>query len=133
MPNARIFCESPHFTVVATCECLAQRRSASITASALSSKTSPLGGGWDFFALFLWWDSYWAQTDQGSPRRISRWTAGVPPLIYAIPLRVFTITGGGHHDSPCDLPAVVRGGPAPNQSFGSAVGGTTALLGLPDI
>ena len=43
------------------------------------------------------------------------------------------ITGGGHHDSPFDLPAVVRGGPAPNQSFGSAVGGTTALLGLPDM
>src|SRR5208282_6527000 len=26
-----------------------------------------------------------AHPDQGSPRRISRWTAGVPPLIYAIP------------------------------------------------
>src|SRR5208282_3317025 len=46
-----------------------------------------------------------AHPDQGSPRRISRWTAGVPPLIYAIPPGVFTITGGGYHDSPFDLPA----------------------------
>jgi len=30
-------------------------------------------------------DSFWAHPDQGSPRRISGWNAGVPPLIYALP------------------------------------------------
>jgi hypothetical protein len=89
--------------------------------------------GLSIFQGFVLGRFFSAHTDQGSPRRISRRNAGVPPLIYAIPLRVFTFTGGGHHDSPFDLPAVVRGGPAPNQTFGSAVGGTTALLGLPDI
>ena len=39
----------------------------------------------------------------------------------------------GYHDSPYDLPAFVRGGPAPNQTFDPAWGGTTALLGLPDM
>jgi hypothetical protein len=80
-------------------------RSASITASALSSKTSPWGWRLDFSRAFPLCDSFSAHPDQGSPPRISRWNAGVPPLIYAIPLRVFTITGGGHHDSPFDLPA----------------------------
>src|SRR5690349_13166242 len=89
-------------------------------ADVIFSRLSPVG-----FVL--------GSTDQGLPRRISRWTAGVPPLIYAMPLRVFIITGSGHHDSPFDLPAVVRGGPAPNQVVDPAGGGTTPLLGLPDI
>ena len=89
--------------------------------------------GLSIFQGFVLGRFFSAHTDQGSPRRISRWNAGVPPLIYSIPLRVLTITSSGHHDSPFDLPAVVRGGPAPNQTVGSAVGGTTALLGLPDM
>src|SRR5208337_2494876 len=73
-------------------------RSASITASALSSNISPLGWRLAFSRAFPLVDSFSAHPDQGSPPRISRWNAGVPPLIYAI--RLLT-----DHDSPFDLPA----------------------------
>ena len=68
--------------------------SASITASALSSKTSPWGWRLGFSRAFPLVDSLWAHPDQGSPRRISRWNPGVPPLIYAIPLRGFSRSAG---------------------------------------
>jgi transposase len=72
--------------------------SASITASALSSNISPWGWRLGFSRAFPLVRFGLAHADQGSPRRISRWTAGVPPLIYAIPPR-------RDHDSPFDLPA----------------------------
>jgi hypothetical protein len=100
--------------------------SASITASALSSDTCAAAKSWFFFLGFVLRGFFSAHPDQGSPRRISRWTAGVPPLIYATP------TSRGH-DSPYDLPTFVRGGPAPNQGLDPALGGTIALLGLPDM